>query len=168
MDSKQYQLNKVINFLKSIGIEVIEKELTQTTFLPGLMLGSNAIYIDTQKLLYPGDILHEAGHIAVTPPLQRQLIGSDDMPADWPTMGDEITAILWSFAAVTHLDLPPEFVFHGNGYKDSSDWFIENFTSGNYIGLPLLQYFKMANSPEESLQNPETAFPYMVNWLRPE
>lgn len=168
MDSKQYQLNKVINFLKSIGIEVIEQELTQTTFLPGLMLGPNTIYIDPQKLLYPGDILHEAGHIAVTPPLQRQLIGSDQMPAYWPTMGDEITAILWSFAVVTHLDLPPEFVFHGNGYKDSSDWFIENFTSGNYIGLPLLQYFKMANSPEGSLQNPETAFPYMVNWLRPE
>lgn len=61
------EVKKVLFFLNEIGIEIIEKEL-EATFLPGLDLGPNCIYIDYSKLLYPGDILHEAGHIAVTIP----------------------------------------------------------------------------------------------------
>jgi len=167
MSSKHEELDVVIHFLQSIGINVIEKELPDPTFLPGLMLGPGIVYIDNCKLLYPGDLLHEAGHIAVTSPTERELIGSDKMPIEWPTQGDEIAAILWSFAALTHLNLSPEFVFHDKGYKKSSNWFIENFTTGNYMGLPLLQYYKMASSQEQLLHNPETAFPYMQNWLRP-
>lgn len=59
------ETQQTLSFLKEIGIDVIEKELDDT-FLPGLSLGPNCIYIDYDKLLYPGDILHEAGHLAVT------------------------------------------------------------------------------------------------------
>lgn len=166
MNSKQEELIVVIHFLSSIGIDVREKKLPDTTFLPGLMLGPEIIYIDKEKLLYPGDVLHEAGHIAVTSPLERKLIGTNKMTQEWPTQGDEIAAILWSYAALTHLNLTPQFVFHDKGYKENSKWFINNFTTGNYIGLPLLQYYKMASSQEQVNNNPETAFPYMQNWIR--
>lgn len=155
------EIDKITTFLKDIGIAIVQKELPDDTFLPGLDLGSNVIYTDPEKLKYPGDLLHEAGHIAVTPPDMRKHIGTAQMPQEWPAQGDEIAAILWSYAALKHLDINPAFVFHENGYKDNSDWFIENFTSGNYIGLPLLQWYGMTSA------DGETPFPYMTLWMRP-
>jgi hypothetical protein len=69
--SDSTSLEKILVFLNTIGIDSIEKTLDETTFLPGLCLGANCIYIDFEKLLYPGDILHEAGHLAVTTAAQK-------------------------------------------------------------------------------------------------
>lgn len=163
---KHPYLYKSIQFLESIGIRVTEKELDESTFLPGLMLGANTIYVDYSKLKYPGDILHEAGHIAVTQQNERDSIGTTEMPDSWPTQGDEIAAILWSYAALKHLDLPVEFVFHPEGYKNHSPWFIENFDTDNFIGLPLLQYYGMTHSNEQVSEG-LPAFPVMQKWMRP-
>jgi hypothetical protein len=160
------ELEKVLFFLNDIGIDIVEKELEETTFLPGLALGSNCIYVDFEKLLYPGDILHEAGHLAITSASERELVGTDFMPKDWPTQGDEIGAILWSYAAVCHLELPLEFVFHPNGYKNNSDWFISNFSSGNYIGLPYLEWAGLSLSANRATIEEKKAFPIMQKWLR--
>jgi hypothetical protein len=161
------ETEKITTFLEEIGIKVVEKDLDDTTFLPGLALGPNILYVDYSKLKYPGDLLHEAGHIAVTAPHDRSLIGTNDIPDTWPTQGDEIVAILWSYAALTHLGLPPDFVFHSNGYKGHSQWYIDSFTQSNYIGLPLLQWLKMTPS-EEEVQQGKPAFPAMKNWVRTE
>jgi hypothetical protein len=163
---RSIELEKVLTFLKEIGIDIVEKELEKTTFLPGLTLGSNCIYVDFEKLLYPGDILHEAGHLGVTTASERKLVGTQEMPKDWPTQGDEIGAILWSYAAICHLELPLEFVFHPNGYKNNSDWFISNFSSGNYIGLPFLEWAGLTLSENRAAIEGEKAFPIMQKWLR--
>lgn len=160
------ELEKVLSFLNEIGIAVVEKELDETTFLPGLLLGSNCIYVDFEKLLYPGDILHEAGHLAVTTASERKLVGTEAMPSEWPTQGDEIGAILWSYAALYHLDLPLDFVFHPNGYKNESDWFISNFSRGNYIGLPILEWMELTLSEKRASLENKKPFPIMQKWLR--
>jgi hypothetical protein len=160
------ELEKVLIFLNDIGIAVFEKELKETTFLPGLALGSNCIYVDFDKLLYPGDILHEAGHLAVTTGSERELVGTANMPKDWPTQGDEIGAILWSYAAIYHLELPLDFVFHPNGYKNNSDWLISNFNNGNYIGLPFLEWIGLSLSDNRATIEEKKAFPIMQKWLR--
>ncbi|MGB7019857.1 MAG: hypothetical protein WBD80_11725, partial [Xanthobacteraceae bacterium] len=51
--------------MRSIGIEVRAATLIEPTFLPGLDIRHGAILADEARLTYPGDILHEAGHIAV-------------------------------------------------------------------------------------------------------
>ena len=157
---------KILHFLKEIDINIIEKKLSPITFLPGLSLGPNCIEIDFERLLYPGDILHEAGHIAVTTAAERKLIGSDNMPKDWPTPGDEIVAILWSYGACCYLQLPIEFVFHPNGYKNESNWLIENYTSGSFIGLPLLEWMGLTLGKEKAAEQKKDPFPAMVKWLR--
>jgi hypothetical protein len=163
---RSIELEKVLSFLNKIGIDIVEKELEETTFLPGLTLGSNCIYVDFEKLLYPGDILHEAGHLAVTTASERKLVGTEAMSKDWPTQGDEIGAILWSYAAINHLELSLEFVFHPNGYKNNSDWFISNFNSGNYIGLPFLEWAGLTLSENRAIAEGKKAFPVMQKWLR--
>lgn len=160
------EMEKVLSFLNEIGLDVIEKKLDETTFLPGLSLGSNCIYVDFEKLLYPGDILHEAGHLAVTTAAERKLVGTETMSKDWPTQGEEIGAILWSYAAIYHLELPLEFVFHPDGYKNNSDWFISNFNSGNYIGLPLLEWMGLTLSENNVVAENKKPFPVMQKWLR--
>ena len=148
---------RISTFLESIGIEVIDTALDDNTFLPGLRLEGQQILVDLSKLKYPGDLLHEAGHIAVTQPDLRPLIGTDNIGDNWPELGDEIVAILWSYAALHHLELDPKVVFHEEGYKGASSWFIEQFTSGSYMGLPLLSWMGFCEEEE---------FPKMKKWLR--
>lgn len=150
-------VDHICNFLETIGISVESATLTDNTFLPGLKLQGQGILVDFAKLKYPGDLLHEAGHIAVTKPELRSRIGTDKMDSDWPTLGDEIVAILWSYAALCHLELDPKVVFHDEGYKNCSSWFIEQFTSGTFMGLPLLSWMGFCN---------EEDFPKMKVWLR--
>lgn len=150
-------------FLKEIGIPVEQKTLTDTCFLPGLTIENGTIFYDPEKMLYPGDMLHEAGHIACTPAELRPQTGTEALP-EWPDGGNEIASLLWSFAASHHLQLPPEVVFHPEGYKGESDWLIENFTAGTYIGLPILVWLGLCDDPEKS-ENPESAYPHMKKWL---
>ena len=105
----------------------------------------------------------QAGHIAVTAEEWRPLIGTDEMDLAWPTEGDEIAAILWSYAALRHLDLKPEVVFHPEGYKNQSAWLIEQFGNKNYIGLPLLEWMGLCSVSGNEGVKP---FPNMLKWLR--
>lgn len=165
IEKQSAELEKVLSFLDEIGINVVEKQL-ETSFLPGLSLGPNCLYIDFEKLLYPGDILHEAGHLAVTTSAERKIVGTDGMAADWPSQGEEMGAILWSFAAAKHLKLPVEFVFHPNGYKNESEWLISNFTNDNYIGLPFLEWAGLALGKVNAEKEGKEPFPEMLKWLR--
>lgn len=160
------EIIKVINFLDKIGIRIIEQKSNETCFLSGLSIGPNVIYIDYERLLHPGDLLHEAGHLAVTVSEERMLIGTDKMPKEWPTQGDEIAAMLWSYAALVYLELPIEYVFHSDGYKGQSAWLIDNYTSYNYMGLPLLEWMGLTYSKEKAEIMGVLPFPNMIQWIR--
>jgi hypothetical protein len=43
---------------------------------------------------------------------------------------------------------------------------IDNFTSGRYIGLPLLQWFGMTVEPRQAAEHGEKPFPHMLRWVR--
>jgi hypothetical protein len=150
-------IETIVVFLQSINISIVEQKLTDDTFLPGLSIYGNSILVDLDKLKYPGDLLHEAGHIAITEEQIRPLIGTSEIGANWPTAGDEIAAILWSYAASCFLNLDLEIVFHPNGYKKDSEWLIEQFSNKNYMGLPLLVWMSLCNKEE---------FPRMKKWIR--
>jgi hypothetical protein len=158
MNFNENILDSIVTFLNSINIKVVEEELKNDTFLPGLSLKKDTILMDKTKLKYPGDLLHEAGHIAVTEENLRPLIGTEKMEKNWPTLGDEIAAILWSYAALSHLKLDPIVVFHPYGYKGSSEWYIEQFTNEVYTGLPLLKWMGLCSDDDK--------FPIMKKWLR--
>jgi hypothetical protein len=159
-------LDIITIFLKGIQIPVVHTNLSDTCFLPGLKIFKNQILLDSKRLSYFGDLLHEAGHIAVTAPSLRVLIGTDKMQAEWPSQGDEIAAMLWSYAALKHLDLPPETVFHDGGYKKDSKWLIKEYENGRYHGLPLLEWMGLCLSAEKAVIHKKPPFPAMLKWLR--
>ena len=151
---------RLVAFVRSIGIDVRAATLPDKTFLPGLDIRHGAILVDEERLSYPGDILHEAGHLAVTDPAAR------NAPTLAPDGGDEMTSIAWSYAALRYLELDPTIVFHDRGYKGGAASLIENFAAGNYFGVPLLQCYGMAVEPRRAAETGLEPYPHMLRWLR--
>jgi carbamoyltransferase len=159
-------LETILGFLSELGIVVRNTELKRETFLPGLTFGDNAILMDRDKLKFPGDILHEAGHLAVVTPEKRQRLLNEPESCEKLTEGEEIGAILWSYAALKFLDIDPEYVFHSDGYKNDSQWIVNQFRNGDYFGLPFLEWTDMAYGDEGAIKEGVEAFPNMKRWLR--
>jgi hypothetical protein len=151
---------QLVAFVRGIGIDVRAATLPEKTVLPGLDIRNGAILVDEARMTHPGDILHEAGHLAVTDPLKR------DAPKLSPTPAEEMTSIAWSYAALRHLDLDPAVVFHHDGYKGESASIIENFTAGHYFGVPLLQLYGMTVEPRRATETGVEPYPHMLRWLR--
>jgi hypothetical protein len=150
---------RLVAFVRGIGIAVRAAPLREETFLPGIDIRAGAILIDEPRLTYPGDILHEAGHLAVTDPAER------NAPALSPSPGDELTAIAWSYAALRHLEIDPAIVFHA-AFKGGSASIIENFTAGRYFGVPLLQLYGMSVEPRFAAAKGVEPYPHVLRWLR--
>lgn len=157
-------IDQITGFLAAIGIECRVGEVPDKTFLPGVVIDQSALVFDPAKLTYPGDLLHEAGHLAVMSPSRRA-------KAQWDVSKrqvDEIMAILWSYAAVVKLGIDPAVVFHSGGYKGASEGFIDNFTNGRYPGLPALQWLGLAADEKNAAALGIEPFPAMIKWLNDE
>jgi hypothetical protein len=151
---------KLAAFVRGIGIDIREVTLCEPTLLPGLDIRDGAVLVDASRLLYPGDILHEAGHIAVTDPAVRHA------PTLSPTDAEEITTLAWSYAAACHLGIAVEVVFHPAGYKGGAAALVESFTAGHYIGVPLLHTYGMTVEPRRAAALGVAPYPHMLRWLR--
>jgi hypothetical protein len=149
-------------FLEDIGLTVRRAELIEPTFLPGLRMEPGGLVVDEARLLYPGDLLHEAGHLAMLTSEQRASQGPDA----GPDLGYEIGAMCWSYAAAVFIGIDPALVFHPHGYRGASRSFLENFAERRYPGLPLLQWMGMAADEKRAPQLGVQPFPHMLRWLR--
>ena len=153
-------LEQIFQFFDKISIRYNFTEIKTETFLPGIQIKNGVLQIDLQKLKYPGDLVHEAGHIAVTKSEERNVLNDNVIENNAEKAGDEMAVLLWSFAAAKQIGLATEIVFHEDGYKGEAEWLAQQFESGNYIGLPLLQWMGLT-----TVEGPH-AFPKMKMWLR--
>ena len=125
-------------------------------------MSRGVLVFDPQKLEFPGDLLHEAGHLAVKTATERSACDADmgNDPAE------EMMAIAWSYAAVLHLGLPPEIVFHRDGYRGGSESLLENFAAGRYLAVPMLQWIGLTHDEKRAAETGSAAYPAMLQWLR--
>jgi hypothetical protein len=143
----------ITRFLGGIGIPVIAAKLTHPTFLPGLTIDRGAVVYDPQRLAHPGDLLHEAGHLAITAAAELTQLAPDSTF----DLGHDLGAIAWSWAALVHLGLDPRVVFHDGGYMGNAGAFIRNFAEGRYVGVPMLEWAGLTRRER---------YPAMLKWLR--
>ena len=156
----------IAEFLKEIGLEIEPRSLDHETFLPGILIENGQIFVDEEKLAFPGDLLHEAGHLAVVPgKARRRLSDKVELPGFAPDT-IEAAAIAWSYASVLHLEIDPQIVFHKAGYKGNSESLLQNFNLGVYIGVNELEDAKMALTGENALIANISAYPKMIKWVR--
>lgn len=151
---------KLAEFVRSIGIEVEACAIDWKTQFPGLDIRAGAVLVDESKLLHPGNILHEAGHIAVHDPARRT------HPKFKPTPGEELGALAWSYAAAAHLGFGAELVFYPGSFTGWAESLIENFAEGRYLGIPLLQRYGMSLDPRQAAERGLKPYPHMLRWLR--
>jgi len=153
----------LIDFIQSIGIIVLDQTIAGQTFLPGITVRNGALMVDKEKLLYPGDLLHEAGHIAVTPVEDRKTLNETD--TEQFDDGNEMAAIAWSYAACKYLNINPGIVFHEYGYRGESQRLVADFSNGRYMGAPLLDWHGMTNYGNHNPQAAVSPYPNMKHWL---
>ncbi|MCW3121833.1 MAG: hypothetical protein JWQ38_1325 [Flavipsychrobacter sp.] len=166
--SNDVLLDQLATFINEIGIACRSGTLSGDTFLPGVDIQQGTIIYDVGKLKYPGDLLHEAGHIAVLLAEHRTVAQSpDDLFGNIGPEAAEMAAIAWSWAAIKYLEIPPEVVFHEHGYKGGSESIMENFSNGKYFGVPMLQWMGMTKEPKRDIAADEHTFPGMMHWLNP-
>jgi hypothetical protein len=159
-------LEKILSFLTDIGICFEYKKIETDCFLPGLSIEQGIILIDILKLKYPGDILHEAAHIAVVPAAERAALTAREIESRKDNAAEEMMAIAWSYAAVTHLQLDPYIVFHEDGYQGGGKEIADNFSAGRYFGVPMLQWVGMTAERKKAGEIGINPYPAMISWLR--
>ena len=153
-------VTKLATFVRSIGIEVQACPIDWKTQFPGLDITAGAVLVDERQLIHPGNILHEAGHIAVHDPAHRKQTKFS------PLRGEELSALAWSYAAVVHLGLTVELVFYPGSYHGWHTSLIENFAAGRYLGVPLLQRYGMVVEAHHAAEHDVEPYPHMLRWLR--
>jgi hypothetical protein len=151
---------RMAEFLGSIGIAVVPASSLLPANFPGLDIQHGRVLVDETRVVHAGDVLHEAGHIAMAEPSRRNGLRIE------PTGGEELATLAWSFAAAHHLGLGAEVVFYPESYANFGDGLGENFAMGNYIGLPLMQRFGMTVEPRGAAARGVAPFPHMLRWLR--
>jgi hypothetical protein len=152
----------LVTFLRDIGLVVRPGRVPEQTFVPGIWIDQGVLVVDESSLQFPGDLLHEAGHLAVASPERRPTIVGDAGPDG----AEEMMAIAWSYAVVVHLGLDPAVVFHPAGYQGGSASLIENFQQGRYVGVPVLQWLGMTFDATQAPRHQVAPYPHMVQWLR--
>ena len=158
---------RIVDFLREIGLNVEQCELPDGSFLPGVRIRQGGLQVDLAKLQWPGDLLHEAGHLAVVPPALRATM--DDALQDMPKVphGGEIEATAWAWAASRHLGLDSAVLFHDGGYHGHAAGLRMNFELGVYLGASGLASAGMSHLAGHA-DTPAGAavYPQMRLWLR--
>ena len=137
---------RIGGFLEAIGIAV-EAGPVGESVIPGMTVRLGRVRVDPQIAAYPGDLLHEAGHVAVSDPARRATI--EAIPVD---PGDEMAAIAWSVAAAKACGTALETLFFDDGYKGNAG--------------ALRAAFGMTAEPRRAAEWGVPAFPEMTRWLR--
>lgn len=157
-------LDIIMGFLVGIDIPARYGEVAADAFLPGVRVDNGELVVDRERLQWPGDLLHEAGHIAFTTAARRAAMNGALDSAQAAPHGDEVAAIAWSWAALVHLNLPAELLFHDGGYRGRAAGLRLSFEMGVYPGA-----FALAEAGMTRVGDPAGAvppYPHMQRWLR--
>ena len=166
MNLNQNYLQNILAFLEKVGIKYTLTEEDFDAFLQGITIVNGVLKINPSKLLCVGDILHEAGHIACLPPELRPKASGNIEETLGEEYNVELGVILWSIAAAHHLQIPLTEIFHKEAYLGQSGWLLEQAATGNYVGLPILQWMGMAAQEESVIAGKAAPFPVMLKWIR--
>lgn len=167
MDFNETVFQKITDFIQRIGIPIGYCQISEQTFLPGLLIKNGTLLIDKNQLKYIGDTLHEAGHIAMMLPEERKnLSGSLEGQNKNDEAAIEMAVIAWTYAACLEIQIDPVIVFHPDGYKGDSQNILYNFSNGHYFGVPILEWYGMTERINNTQQNNTMSYPKMLTWMR--
>lgn len=193
-DERMYHpdaLDPIVAFLRGLGFTVVYGEGAHGGFLPGVNIREGVLHVDPETLAGSGDVLHEAGHLAVIPQRFWPRINSDievgvnaviaeEVGPDSPTgrqlaqviSQGEFMAQAWSFAAAHAAGVSPDCIFFPGTYKmtdyDGVHPMLEWLRRGTHYGPQRLAEFGMTGYEGVFAllhNNGLPPFPHMTRWL---
>jgi hypothetical protein len=128
------------------------------SFLLGLGIRSGVTAVIPARGIYPGDMLHEAGHLAVTTLEERAT------KILTPTPTDEMAAIAWSYTAAINIGLATTNLFH-DAYRRARKSLAENFSHDHCFGT-IPAFYGMTIEPRCASFEGPPPYPHMLRWQR--
>jgi len=158
--------DRIVAFLRGIGLPVAEGCVPDDCFLPGVRIHHGTLVFDRQRLQWPGDLLHEAGHLAVAPAALRPTLSDGIELPDEVRHAGEMEATAWAYAAVCHLGLDPAVLFHAGGYHGKSAGLVVTYSMGVYPGAAGLADAGLTHVGPAARDAGLPVYPRMSRWLR--
>ena len=153
---------RCLAFLAEVGIAVRLRDAETSQSIEGLSIRDGAVVIDPEVPIWPGDLLHEAGHVAVVPPETRATMSEVRR-----ILAEERMAIAWSYAAAKQCGVGLRELFHSEGYKGRSEFAAQCYALGRYEGADLLAAQGMTEIDlMRALELGHPTYPNMLRWLR--
>lgn len=162
----QEEIERIIAFLRHIGLGVDEGPVPDAAFLPGVRILAGRIVFDRRVLAWPGDLLHEAGHVATTPAAHRGQLSDDVSGQEEHPGAGEAEATAWAYAAVIATGLDASVLFHPGGYRGQSAALIATYGMGVYPGCRGLSEAGMTLIGQAARDRDLAPYPHMQRWLR--
>ncbi|MGY3581777.1 hypothetical protein ACVIGB_000152 [Bradyrhizobium sp. USDA 4341] len=174
--------DKAASFLEAIGISV-RIEQGARGFLNQLRIEGSGLVVENNDSEIVGDMLHEAGHIAVIPSLFRGQLTADvddvapimaqyvkDNPncMAWPEdpiaraimQSGEQEAIAWSYAAAHHIGIDTRLPF-AQGFDGNGQEIHDMLAIGCHLGIHGLFHAGMTQLPRQV-----HGYPKMKRWMQ--
>jgi hypothetical protein len=190
-EERQRWLERAVEFVRSIGLSVKlvgNHPLEPGSFLPQIRIRAGGL--EVREDAFPGDVLHEAGHIAVLPPAFRPLADKNlraafaaaraycDEHGDGLMAHPEdpvVRALLqcsdpeataWQYAAANAIGLPDAWLFPAGSYEGNQETVLQMLKLNRHFGINGLQ----AAGWTQVSRNPYRAtpvYPALAFWLHP-
>lgn len=164
---------KAIAFVNDIGIATQFVEKT-SGFVDGISIESGSLKVD--KSANVGDLLHEAGHLAIIPANLRHYAGGDldesfevifnvisGVDPEHAIMravlqASDVEATAWAWAAGKHLDIDEEDIIKNSSYDGDGESIRLMLRTKNYFGINGLNASGMTDAKQ---------YPAMKKWAQP-
>lgn len=187
--TREYWVQQVVEFVRGLGIAVAvcTDEAAAESFLPNVEILDGGLVV--RPGVFPGDILHEAGHLATMPAQFRPLatgqlreafaamsryleanpMGLATYPEDPVARGvmqcSDPEATAWQFAAGQHLGMPDEWLFPLGSYAGDAVAVLLSLKAGGHMGINGLQAAGWTLNRANPFRPNIPVFPQLAFWL---
>lgn len=178
-------LARTLAFLRDIGLPVVVKStLSSPGFLDCVRIEQGGLCVQPDARV--SDVLHEAGHLAVTPARFRALVQDDvdeghrrmfeameaeKIEVDSPLwraalQSGEAEATAWTWAAGLHLGLAPERIIENDDYDGEGAFIRQALAMESYLGINGLCHAGFCGRGELGRRRRLPLYPQLCFWLQ--
>lgn len=176
-------LSDVMSFLRSIGLEVFVVP-GSTSFVPGVRVSHGTLEVDPDCLI--SNLLHEAGHVAITPARYRALMDGNFMTGMRTMVEDAMgnfldidsplyraviqcsdpEATAWAWAAGMKIGVPREVIILDDQYEGAGASIRQMLSICQYTGIHGLANAGLCRIRDHSCKEGEQPYPALLKWTQ--